>query len=59
MNVVNIKIHKWVITTHPDIVYCYIQYDDENPFDTIQLNCAVDYYENMKDTHGKLTALVV
>ena len=59
MHVENIRIQKWVITTHPKIVSFYIQYDDENPFDPIALNCAVEDYKNMKDTYGKLTALVV
>ena len=59
MNVGNIKIHKWVITTHPEIVSHYIQYNNEKPFETIQINCAVEYYENMKYTYGKLTDLVV
>ena len=59
MDVGNIRIHQWVITTHPKIVSHYIQYNYENPFDTIQLNYAVEDYEKMKYTYGKLTALVV
>ena len=59
MNVGNLKIHQCFITTHPEIFSRYIQYDDENPFDTIQINYAVEDYENMKDTYGKLTSLVV
>ena len=31
----------------------------ENPFDTITLNCLVEYDKNLKDTYGKLTALFV
>ena len=37
----------------------YIQYNDENHFDTIQLKCVVEDDENMKCTYGKLTAPVV
>ena len=58
INVVNIKIHQWVITKHLEIVSCYIQYEKENPFDPIQLNCVVEDSDDMKDTYGKLTALV-
>ena len=28
MNIGNLKICQWVITTHPEIVFRYIQYDD-------------------------------
>ena len=59
MDVVNLKIYQWVITTHPKVVSRYIQCDDEKHFDPIKLNSAVEYYENMKDTHGKLTPLGV
>ena len=59
INVVNIKIHQWVITTHPKIVSHYIQYKDENPFEPIQLNFAVEDYKKMKDTYGELIFLVV
>ena len=59
MNVVNLKIHQWVITIHPEIVSCYIQYDNEIPFDLIQLNFAVEDYEYMKDTYGKIKVLLV
>ena len=59
INVVNINIHQWVITIHPEIVSCYIQYDNEIPFDLIQLNFAVEDYEYMKDTYGKIKVLLV
>ena len=59
MNLGNLKIHQWFITTHPEIVSRYIQYKDKNSFDPIQLNCSVEDYEKMKDTYGKLTAPVV
>ena len=59
MSVGNLKIHQWVIYKHPKIVSHYIQYDNENPLDTLKLNCAVDNYKNMKDTYGNITDLVV
>ena len=42
MNVGNIKIHQWIITTNPEILESYIQFDEENRFDTIRLNFALD-----------------
>ena len=59
MNVGNLRIHLWVITTHQEIVSHYIQYNDKKPFEPIELNYEVEDYETMKDTYGKLTALVV
>ena len=59
MNVVNLKIYQWVVTTHLEIVFHYIQYGKENPFEPILLNCAVEDYKNMKDNYGKLTSLVL
>ena len=59
MNVVNIIIHQLLITAHPEIVSRYIQLDKETPFDFIELNCAVEDSIKMKDTYGKLTALIV
>ena len=59
MDVGNIRIHQWVITTHPYTFSCYIKYNDEKTFDNIALNCAVDNLQNMKDSYGKLTALVL
>ena len=34
-NVGNIRLHQWIITTNPDIVDSYIQFNDEKPFDPI------------------------
>ena len=59
MNVGNLKIHQWVITTEPKIVYPYIQYEYENPFEPIQLSFVVEDHEKSKYTYRKLTALVL
>ena len=59
MNVVNIRIHQWVITTYTEIVSIYIQYKQENPFESISLDCTVEDYKKMKETYGKLTSLTV
>ena len=56
MNVGNLKIQQWIITKGPEIVSHYIQYYNKNPFDPIQLNCAVEAYENMQYTYVKLTS---
>ena len=42
MNVGSIRIHQLIITTNTYIVESYIQFDDENPFYPIRLNCALD-----------------
>ena len=42
MNVGNPKLHQWIITTNPDIVESYIQFDYENHFDPIHLKCTLD-----------------
>ena len=59
MNVGYIKTHQWVITTHQEILSRDIQYDNEKPFETIQVNCAVEDDENMEYTYRKITSLVV
>ena len=57
MNVGNIKLNQWIITTNTDIVDRYIQFDDDNPFDPICLNCALDKEE--ENLTGTLTSLVI
>ena len=59
MNVRNLKIHQWVITTHPEIFSSFIQYKKENLFDPITLNCEVEDYKKIKVTCGKLTDIIV
>ena len=54
LNIGNLDIHKWVITTYPYIVKNYIQFDDKDKFELLGLNCAV----NVKNNMGKLTAIV-
>ena len=56
MNVGNLKLHQWIITTNPDILESSIKFDDENPFDPIRLNCALDKERNK--LKGLLTSLV-
>ena len=58
MNTGNLLLHQFIITRHPYIVAEYIQYDDSNPFNPIQLQCAVNDLDKTTEEHGKLTAIV-
>ena len=42
MDVGNIKLDQWIISTNSDIVEIYIKFDDENTFDPIRLNFSLD-----------------
>ena len=54
LNIGNLDVHKWVITTYPYIVKHYIQFDDKDKFEPLGLNFAVN------DVNvGKLTAIVI
>ena len=60
MSVGNIALHKWIITTKPEIFHNYIQFDDKHPFDPIILNCALVRESNVPfsdNLSGKLTAI--
>ena len=46
------------MTTYPEIVAEYNQYDDNNPFEPIQLSCAVQDLNTVQSEHGKLTVIV-
>jgi hypothetical protein len=51
--------HQWVITSYPNIVHSYKQFDDANPFRAIKLVGAIkDPADFDEDAHGKLTAVV-
>ena len=56
MNIENLRLNQWIITTNTDIVDGHIQFDDEKHFDPICLNCALD--EEKKNVKGKITSLV-
>ena len=59
MNVGNIKLYQWIINTNTDIVESYIQFDDENHFDQICLNCAHDEEnKNLKGTRNSLVTYI-
>ena len=57
MNTGNKLLHMWIMTTYPDIVKSYEQYDDENPFRPITLDCAVPTSAAEKEA-SKLSAVV-
>ena len=61
MNVDNIALHQWIITTKHGIFHKYIQFDDKHLFDPIILSCALGQDRNATfpdDLAGKLTAIV-
>ena len=57
MNTGNKLLHMWIMTTYPDIVVSYEQYNDENPFRPITLDCAVPTSAAEKEA-SKLSAVV-
>lgn len=58
MNTGNLRVHQWLMTQYPDIVAEYLQYDDETPFEPLQLQVAIKDVEKAESKHGKLTAIV-
>ena len=58
MSTGNLQLHEWIMTAYPEIVAEYIQYDDNNPFEPIQLSCAVQDLNTVQADRGKLTAIV-
>ena len=56
MNVGNLRLHQRIITNNTDIVESYIQFYDENHFDPIRLNLALD--EEKNNVKGKITSMV-
>jgi hypothetical protein len=51
--------HQWVISTYPDLVHSFEQFDDANPFEAIKLLGAVqDPASFDEEAHGRLTAMV-
>ena len=58
LNIGNLDVHKWVITTYPYIVKHYIQFEDKDKFEPLGLNCAVNDVKDVENNVGKLTAIV-
>ena len=58
MNTGNLLVHQWIMTQYPELVAEYIQYDDENPFQPLKLECAVKDLAKADDLSSKLTAIV-
>ena len=42
MNNINLLVHQWIITQHPNMVEEYEQFDDRDAFEPIKITCAVD-----------------
>ena len=61
MNTGNLLVHKWIMTSFPHIVAEYLEYNDTESFNPIQLLCAVEDEQrnnSRDDNKGKLTAIV-
>jgi hypothetical protein len=41
MNTGNKLLHQWIVSTYPDIVVAYEEFNDPNPFEPLGLQCAV------------------
>ena len=41
MNTGNLLVHQWIMTAHPELVVDFIMYNDSNPFQPVQLLCAL------------------
>jgi hypothetical protein len=55
----NLLFHQWVITTYPDLVHSFEQFDDANPFEPIKLVGAITNPADFDAAaHGQLTAVV-
>ncbi len=59
MNTGNLRIHQYLITTFPDCVHSYEEYNDSNPFTPISLEGVTNDESATQDFEsGKLTTLV-
>lgn len=41
MNTGKLSVHQWMIMKYPHLVAEYIRYDNANPFEPLQLACAI------------------
>ena len=53
MNTGNLLVHKWIITSHPEMVIDFTMYNNTNPFQPVQLLCAL---KNDDSTDGHTQA---
>ena len=42
MDTGNLLLHQWLMTKYPEIVHCYEQFEDSNPFEPIMLEGALN-----------------
>ena len=42
MHTGNLLVHQWLMTKYPEIVHCYEQFEDSNPFEPIMLEGALN-----------------
>ena len=41
MNTGNLLVHQWIISSHPEMVVDFVMYNNSNPFQPVQLLCAL------------------
>ena len=51
MNTYNLKDYQWLMTQYPGIVAEYLQYDDKPPFESLQLQAAIEDLEKSESEH--------
>lgn len=54
MNTGNKLLHQWIISTYPEIVVAYEEFNDPNPFEPLGLQCAVSKEFMCDDTDPSL-----
>ena len=58
MNTGNILLNQYIITKYPSLVDDYVEYSDADPLDPLNLQVAIEDFDNMEITCGKLTTIV-
>ena len=58
MNIENFLTHQWLMTKYSHIESGCIQYNDGEPFEPLQLECAIADTRKVEEPFGNLTAVV-
>ena len=59
LNIGNLNVHKWVITTYPYIVNNYMDFYDKDKFEPLGFNCATNDVKDVENNVRKITAIVI
>ena len=54
MNIGNLRVHQWLMTTYPHFLSEYIQYSDSTSFQPLQLSCVVTDVETKESTSNDM-----